>query len=100
MHESVGAARTVGVDDSAAMITAAMARATDNLEFESGDIGDWERAAEWDVVFSNASLQWLPDHRSVLARWAGSLKVDGQLAVQVPANADHPAHLVAAELRR
>ena len=38
------------------------------------------------------------DHRAVLERWAGSLRPGGQLAVQVPSNADHPSHRVAAEL--
>jgi trans-aconitate 2-methyltransferase len=34
----------------------------------------------------------------VLARWTTALGAAGQLAVQVPANADHPAHLLAGEL--
>jgi trans-aconitate 2-methyltransferase len=34
----------------------------------------------------------------VLARWRDSLAPGGQLAVQVPANADHPSHRVAREL--
>ena len=34
----------------------------------------------------------------MLGAWTRSLRPGGQLAVQVPANADHPAHLVAAEV--
>jgi trans-aconitate 2-methyltransferase len=34
----------------------------------------------------------------VLARWARSLRAGGQLAVQVPANADHPAHRLGGEV--
>jgi trans-aconitate 2-methyltransferase len=98
LHESLNAGKTLGVDNSPAMIAAAMAGAPYGVEFAFGDIGAWERPGEYDIVFANASLHWVPDHRSVLARWAGSLLVGGQLAVQVPANADHPAHLVAAEL--
>ena len=68
------------------------------MRFELGDIGTFERPQAFDVVFANVSLQWVPDHRSVLGRWAGSLRPRGQVAIQVPANADHPAHLVAAEV--
>jgi trans-aconitate 2-methyltransferase len=50
------------------------------------------------VVFSNAALHWLPDHRALLARLAGLLAAGGQLAVQMPANDDHLSHRVAAEL--
>jgi trans-aconitate 2-methyltransferase len=41
-------------------------------------------------------LHWVPDHPAVLARWAGALRAGGQVAVQVPANVDHPAHRMAA----
>ena len=34
----------------------------------------------------------------MIGAWTRSLRPGGQLALQVPANADHPAHLVAAEL--
>jgi trans-aconitate 2-methyltransferase len=50
------------------------------------------------VVISNAALHWVADHPAVLARWTAALGAAGQLAVQVPANADHPAHLLASEL--
>ena len=80
------------------MIGAAASLATGALTFEPGDIGAFEAPGRYDVVFANASLQWVPDHRSVLERWAQALRPGGQLAVQVPANADHPAHRLAAEL--
>jgi trans-aconitate 2-methyltransferase len=49
-------------------------------------------------LISNAALHWVDDHPVVLARWTAALGEAGQLAVQVPANADHPAHLLASEL--
>jgi trans-aconitate 2-methyltransferase len=98
LGDVLDAASTVGVDSSPAMMAAAAAYVTDRVRFEVGDIGGWEQGASCDVVFANASLQWVPDHPAVLGRWARSLRPGGQLAVQVPANADHPAHLVAAEL--
>ena len=49
-------------------------------------------------MFANASLQWVPDHPAVLARWWAALAPGGQLAVQIPSNADHASHRVAVEV--
>jgi trans-aconitate 2-methyltransferase len=95
-HRSLGAAATVGIDSSAAMLAAAPP--AEGLSFELGDIGTWASAPAYDVVLSNAALHWVPDHRAVIGRWRAALRSDGQLAVQVPANADHPSHRVVAEV--
>ena len=64
----------------------------------SADIGGWEQPDASDIVVANASLQWVPDHPTVIGNWTRSLRPRGQLAVQVPANADHPAHVLAGEV--
>jgi trans-aconitate 2-methyltransferase len=97
LHRALGAAETLGLDSSPAMLAQARPRAGDGLRFELGDIGGFGQGG-WDVVFSNAALHWLPDHQSLLARLARLLAAGGQLAVQMPANDDHPSHRVAAEL--
>jgi trans-aconitate 2-methyltransferase len=68
------------------------------LSFEAGDIAAFAPTALYDLVFSNAAIHWIPDHPALLARLTAALTADGQLAVQVPANHDHPAHLVAEEV--
>jgi trans-aconitate 2-methyltransferase len=88
----------VGVDSSAAMLAEAAARAGGPLRFEHGDLARPPLEGRFDVIVANASLQWVPDHEAVLARWAARLAPGGQLAVQVPANVDHPAHLAADEV--
>lgn len=93
------AAEVVGIDSSAAMLARAEAHASDRIRFASGDLATWGDPDDpVDVVAANASLQWVPDHAGVLARWTAALRPGGQLAVQVPANADHASHLVAAEV--
>jgi len=92
------AGEVLGIDSSPAMLAEAAARAGDGLRFESGDIARWCVPGAFDLVFANASLQWVPEHDLVLGRWAASLRAGGQLAVQVPANADHASHLVSAEI--
>lgn len=98
LHLHLGATRTHGVDSSTAMIDDADAHATHDVTFALGDISTWEVPGAYDVVFANASLQWVPDHQEVLARWIRSLAPGGQLAVQVPSNADQATHRLAAEL--
>jgi trans-aconitate 2-methyltransferase len=100
LHRHLGAAETVGLDTSAAMLERAAAHAAPALRFEQGDLGSWRTPDDdpVDVVFANASLQWVPDHPALLERLAAALAPGGQLAFQVPANHDHPSHTVAAEL--
>ena len=98
LHQVVGAAQTTGIDNSEAMLAEASALDAPGLTFEQGDIGAVDGSKTYDLVFSNAALQWVPDHRAVLARWAAAVAPGGQLAVQMPANADHPSHAVSAAL--
>lgn len=93
LHETVGAKSTVGLDSSETMLAKAHAHAGDGLSFESGDIAGFGGA--FDIVFSNAAFQWLNDHETLIPAIAAHVKPGGQLAFQVPANADHPSHLVA-----
>jgi len=98
LHRHLGARETLGIDASEAMLAAATARAGGGLRFERGDIVRFGAERAWDLVFSNAALQWIPAHGEVLARLAAALTDGGQLAVQLPANEDHPSQQVAAEV--
>ncbi len=97
LHERLGARQTVGIDSSSAMLAQAQALNRPGLSFRAGDIAEW-RGSAVGIAFSNAALQWVADHQGVLARWRAALADGGQLAVQVPANADHASHTVAQEL--
>ena len=96
--ELVDAAQMVGIDNSPAMLASASACVRPGVWFEAGDLAQWTSAADIDLVIASASLQWVPDHASVLRRWSRALAPGGQLAVQVPANACMPSHLVVDEL--
>lgn len=95
----LGTTSTVGVDSSPAMLERATDSPAPGVTFELGDIGTWGGQVsthELDLVLANASLQWVPDHPRVLERWIAALRPGGQIAVQVPANADHPSHTCSA----
>jgi trans-aconitate 2-methyltransferase len=95
-HQRLGADSTLGIDSSAAML--AHAPTTEGVRFELDDVATWAAPRSLDVIVANASLQWIADHPLVLARWIGSLAGGGQLAVQVPTNADHPSHTLVGEV--
>ena len=93
-HRARGASETLGLDSSPAMLERARAHAGAGLAFALGDIAGFEGRG-FDLVLSHAALHWVPGHPELLARLAGALAPGGQLAVQVPANHDHPSHRLA-----
>lgn len=97
LAEKLGAEAVLGVDFSPDMLNAASAISTPNLTFEQHDIAEW-RGEDLDIIFANASLQWVPNHELIFTKLRDSLAARGQLAVQVPSNADHPVYLLASEL--
>jgi len=56
-----------GLDNSAPMIEAAR-RTYPHGIWELGDVESWRADEPFDLVFSNALLQWLPDHAELCAR--------------------------------
>ncbi len=100
LHDRLGAASTLGVDSSDAMLAKAAAFAGDGLRFERGDIGAFAPAERFDLIFSNAAIHWVDEHPRLLARLAQGLAPGGQIAVQVPANDDQLAHVVARQVAR
>lgn len=90
-------AEILAVDASAAMLAFAP-RDDARLHTLPADIGALGDVGTFDVIVANASLHWVPDHARVLTDWTTRLRPHGQLAVQVPANGDHPAHRLAAAL--
>ncbi len=99
LHEHTGAAETVGVDRSEAMLAQSAQHAGEGVRFEQGDIGAFA-GNDLDVVFSNAALQWVDGHEALFPQMAATLGEGGQLAVQMPMNHDHPSHTVAHEVAR
>ncbi|MGH3727049.1 MAG: methyltransferase domain-containing protein [Mycobacterium sp.] len=84
-------ASVLGLDSSAELLATAPADLPANLRLEQGDIADF-RADGVDVLFTNAALQWLPQHRELIATWAQQLNPGGWLAFQVPGNFGAPSH--------
>lgn len=98
--ERLGVGHMTGVDNSPAMLERAAQHGRVEVDFVDGDISRWTSHRDHDLVLANAALQWVPDHETVLERWVAALRPEGQLAVQVPANHDHPSHLASDHVAR
>lgn len=84
----------IGIDNSPNMIEKAKDKYPD-MKFR---LCDAERLdSGYDLVYSNACLQWIPDHRSLLPDLFGKLNNGGVLAVQIPINGNEPLYRIIAE---
>jgi trans-aconitate 2-methyltransferase len=100
LHLRIRAERTIGVDNSPLMLTKARGFSAPGLEFKLHEIETYLPAEPMGLVFSNAALQWVGEHETIFCRLIAWLKPGGQLAIQVPANFDHPSHRIAEEVAK
>jgi trans-aconitate 2-methyltransferase len=96
LHHHLQAAETLGIDNSETMLLKSGPLKSEMLRFEQGDIEAFVADRPFDLIFSNAALHWVPDHEALIKRLASFLAPHGQLALQMPANDDHPSHAIAA----
>jgi trans-aconitate 2-methyltransferase len=89
----------VGLDSSLDMLRKARERLP-NCSFIEGDIATWSPEPRTDLLFANASMQWLPDHPAILRRMLEALPRGGVLAVQMPDNTREPALVFQGEVGR
>ncbi len=78
----------LGIDNSSSMLEKALTKTKPGLKFELCPIEKVE--GKWDLIFSNAAVQWVDDHRELVPKLVSLLKPGGQIAVQMPANHHHP----------
>jgi trans-aconitate 2-methyltransferase len=83
-------AKVTGIDNSPDMIAAARKRLP-HVQFELADLTRWSDSGSFDVILSNAVMQWVPGHETLFPKLAGKLSSGGSLAIQMPDNADEPA---------
>lgn len=84
-------AKLEGLDSSEAMLDQAR-RSGINAIWHSGDIPGWRPQRRYDVIFTNATIQWIAGQDELLPRLMSFLEKDGVLAFQVPCNFNEPSH--------
>ncbi|MER5944789.1 trans-aconitate 2-methyltransferase [Streptomyces sp. NPDC001904] len=68
------------------------------IDFAYADAAHWAPTDTYDLIASNATLQWVPGHVDAFPRWLDALAPGGTLAFQVPGNFDAPSHALMREL--
>ena len=81
-----------GLDSSPQMLDKAASFARPGLVFQQGDQSTL--TGEWDLIFSNAALQWSENHAELIPYLFDKLSPSGQIAVQVPSNHNHISHQI------
>jgi len=86
-------AEIAGVDNSVEMIAAAR-KERPSVRWLVEDITQWasQSGEKFDVIFSNAALQWVENHAELLPRLMARVEPGGAMAFQVPYNFDATAH--------
>jgi len=89
----------LGIDKSEEMIETAKKKCP-NLDFKLCDVTrDLSQLDDdFDIVFSNACIQWVPDHKHLLKNMLNLLNNNGVLAVQIPMQYNEPIHEIISEL--
>jgi trans-aconitate 2-methyltransferase len=90
LADKLPGSKVTGHDSSPQMLEKAAAFANPGLQFVQGDQAQLN--GEWDLIFSNAALQWSEGHAQLVTDLYGRLKPGGQIAVQVPSNHNHISH--------
>jgi trans-aconitate 2-methyltransferase len=98
LHRFIRASETLGIDSSDEMLKKAQSFAGHGLSFQKGDIQNFFEPNGFDIIFSNAAIQWCSDHTTVFAQLKSSLRPGGQLAIQMPMNHDYATHTIAKQM--
>ncbi len=86
----------VGIDSSLEMLSKSKQYEREGLSFLHCSFEDFE--GEYDLIFSNAALQWSGNHEQLIPSLWKHLASNGQIAIQMPRNQDHPSHSIAHDL--
>lgn len=90
-------AQVHGLDSSADMLKVARERPAP-VEWVEASIADFAPQVAPDLIFTNAALQWLPDHETLFPRLVRALAADGVFACQMPMSFSQPWHVLMREV--
>lgn len=89
----------LGVDSSDEMLEQSKSLETDNLHFRKATTEETISSGEkWDLIFSNAALQWSDDHEILFSKLIELVNSKGQFAVQMPLQPENKLNIILSEL--
>lgn len=90
LSEKFEDAEFLGIDSSVEMLAEAVQFQNENLRFIKMPVEDLIRTDEkYDLIFSNAALQWSDDHQVLFPELLSLLSEKGQFAVQMPVQSEN-----------
>jgi len=85
LADALPGSKVLGIDAAAEMLTDAAAFANNNLRFEQKTIEtQLESGKKFDLIFSNAAIQWVENHQQLIPKIIAAINPGGQLAMQLP----------------
>ena len=94
--ETYPKAKVMAMDSSPEMLEKAR-KLLPKVAFEQGDLSVWQPKEQADLLYSNATFQWVPEHLEALKRLLAGMKTGAVLAVQMPDNRRQPSHVAMEE---
>lgn len=85
LADKLNTPNVLGIDSSPEMLSKANEYANENISFEKRTIEEVvDEGQKWDLIFSNAALQWSDNHEELFPKIISKINSGGQLAVQMP----------------
>ena len=85
LHQRWSTSEILGIDNSSEMIATAR-KSYPNQSWQLANVSTWSPTQPVDLAYSNAVLQWIPDHRSLINRLFANVAHSGALAFQIPSS--------------
>jgi trans-aconitate 2-methyltransferase len=99
LADSLQNAEVTGIDSSAEMLTASKNFTSEHLRFKQRSIEEQLALPEkWDLVFSNAAIQWVDDHEKLLPGIISIIQPGGQLLIQLPSQHHNALNIIISNL--
>ena len=97
LADTFPSATITGVDSSPEMLAEAR-REFPQIPWHQADIRTWRPQQPADLLYTNAALQWVPDHEHLLPSLLKQLRPGGVFAMQIPRHFESPSHLELKEM--
>ncbi|MEG1590994.1 methyltransferase domain-containing protein [Chryseobacterium sp.] len=99
LSEKFEDAEFLGIDSSAEMLQKSLEFKNENLSFKQKNVEELYNSEEkWDLIFSNAALQWSDDHEKLFPKLLSLFSEKGQFAVQMPVQAENALNQILFQL--
>ncbi|MEG0189498.1 methyltransferase domain-containing protein [Algoriella sp.] len=99
LSEKFKQASFLGIDSSTEMLEKSKDLEHENLRFEQTTIEEFaDSDSKYDLIFSNAALQWSDNHVELFPKLISKLNDNGQFAIQMPCQKENILNIILSEL--